>query len=391
MVEDGLMERFAITEVYGLHNMPGVPVGQLRHSGGGASGIGGRVSITVTGGGHAAVPHQAVDTTLVASHVVIALQSIVARNADPLASIVVTVGVFRTDSTASNVIPHKAVLEGTVRTLDPALRDLAEARIKAIATATAQAYGASAEVVFERGYPVTVNHPEQTRFAADCAAEVVGERNVDRTPARSCRPRISLSCWKRGPGPISSWAMATRRCATTPPMISTTRRSRLGAAGSSPSPSGGCRWTDRIARSAARPPERTQRMPVKNRFAELLPEITAWRRDFHEHPELLFDVHRTAGIVAEKLREFGCDEVVDGHRPHRRGGGDQGAQRCSGKVIGLRADMDALPIFEATGLPPMPARHPARCMPAAMTATPPCFWARRNIWPRRAISTAPAW
>jgi amidohydrolase len=182
MVEDGMMERFAITEVYGLHNMPGVPVGQFAIREGALLASADEFMITVTGkGGHAAVPHQAVDTTLVASHVVIALQSIVARNADPLASIVVTVGVFRTDSTASNVIPHKAVLEGTVRTLDPALRDLAEARIKAIATATAQAYGASAEVVFERGYPVTVNHPEQTRFAADCAAEVVGESNVDRT------------------------------------------------------------------------------------------------------------------------------------------------------------------------------------------------------------------
>jgi amidohydrolase len=181
MVDDGMMERFAITEVYGLHNMPGVPVGQFAIREGALLASADEFTITVTGkGGHAAVPHQAVDTTLVASHVVIALQSIVARNADPLSSIVVTVGVFRTDSTASNVIPHRAVLEGTVRTLDPALRDLAEARIKTIATATAEAYGASAEVLFERGYPVTVNHPEQTRFAADCAAEVVGEGNVDR-------------------------------------------------------------------------------------------------------------------------------------------------------------------------------------------------------------------
>ena len=181
MVDDGVMERFNITEVYGLHNMPGVPVGHFAIREGALLASADEFSITITGrGGHAAVPHQAVDTTLVASHVVIALQSIVARNADPLSSIVVTVGVFRTDSTASNVIPERAVLEGTVRTLDPALRDLAEARIKAIATATAEAYGARADVMFERGYPVTVNHPEQTRFAADCAAEVVGEGAVDR-------------------------------------------------------------------------------------------------------------------------------------------------------------------------------------------------------------------
>ena len=181
MVDDGVMDRFNIAEVYGLHNMPGLPVGHFAIREGALLASADEFAITITGrGGHAAMPHQAVDTTLVASHVVIALQSIVARNADPLSSIVVTVGVFRTDSTASNVIPERAVLEGTVRTLDPALRDLAEARIKAIATATAEAYGARAEVLFERGYPVTVNHPEQTRFAADCAAEVVGEGAVER-------------------------------------------------------------------------------------------------------------------------------------------------------------------------------------------------------------------
>ena len=181
MVDDGVMDRFNIAEVYGLHNMTGIPVGSFAIREGALLASADEFAITITGrGGHAAVPHQAVDTTLVASHVVVALQSIVARNADPLASIVVTVGVFRTDSTASNVIPERAVLEGTVRTLDPALRDLAEARIKAIATATAEAYGARADVLFERGYPVTVNHPEQTRFAADCAAEVVGEGAVER-------------------------------------------------------------------------------------------------------------------------------------------------------------------------------------------------------------------
>ena len=91
-------------------------------------------------------------------------------------------------------------------------------------------------------------------------------------------------------------------------------------------------------------------MPIKNRFSELLPEITAWRRDLHEHPELLFDTHRTSGIVAEKLREFGCDEVVTGIGRTGVVGVIKGRSDASGMVVGLRADMDALPIKEATGL-----------------------------------------
>jgi hippurate hydrolase len=92
-------------------------------------------------------------------------------------------------------------------------------------------------------------------------------------------------------------------------------------------------------------------MPVKNRFAELLPEITAWRRDIHENPELLFDTHRTSALVAEKLRAFGCDEVVEGIGRTGVVGIIKGKTDSKGRVIGLRADMDALPIKEATGLP----------------------------------------
>ena len=91
-------------------------------------------------------------------------------------------------------------------------------------------------------------------------------------------------------------------------------------------------------------------MAPRNRFAELLPEITAWRRDFHEHPELQFDVHRTAGRVAELLRDFGCDEVVEGIGRTGVVGVIKGKAGGSGRVIGLRADMDALPIIEQTGL-----------------------------------------
>jgi amidohydrolase len=183
MVEDGLMDRFAIDEVYGLHNLPGLPVGQFAIRPGALLASGDVFHITVTGrGGHGAVPHKAIDTTLAASHIVVALQSVVSRNVDPLASVVVSVTAFHTDSTSHNVIAHQVRLIGTVRTLDPAMRDLAQARVTAIAQATAEAYGATAEVDYRRGYPVTMNHPEQTVFAADCAEEVAGSVIRDTPP-----------------------------------------------------------------------------------------------------------------------------------------------------------------------------------------------------------------
>ncbi len=92
-------------------------------------------------------------------------------------------------------------------------------------------------------------------------------------------------------------------------------------------------------------------MPIRNRFSELLPEITAWRRDFHENPEILYETHRTSAIVAEKLREFGCDEVVEGIGQTGVVGVIKGKADTSGRVVGLRSDMDALPIPEETGLP----------------------------------------
>ena len=181
MVDDGLMDRWNVQEIYGLHNMPGEPVGKFAIREGALLASADEFEIKVTGrGGHAAMPHAAIDTTLVASHIVIGLQSIVARNIDPLGSVVVTVGSFHTDSVVSNVIAHEVTLKGTVRTLDPELRKLAHERIMALVPMTAQAYGATAEVDFRWGYPVTMNHPDQTKFAADCAAEVVGEANVDR-------------------------------------------------------------------------------------------------------------------------------------------------------------------------------------------------------------------
>ncbi|PTW47100.1 M20 aminoacylase family protein [Rhodovulum kholense] len=175
MCEDGLMERFGIEEVYGMHNMPGIPVGAFAIRPGPIMAATDEFDITVTGrGGHAAKPHECIDTTLVASHIVVALQSIASRNADPLKQIVVSVCTFRTESEAYNVIPQTVELKGTVRTLEEGMRDLAEARVAAVAEATAAAYGATAKVRYQRNYPVTANAPEQTDFAVAMAEKVSG-------------------------------------------------------------------------------------------------------------------------------------------------------------------------------------------------------------------------
>lgn len=183
MVEDGLMDRFGVQEIYGLHNSPGIPVGQFGIRPGPLLASADEFTIEVTGrGGHAAAPHEAIDTTLVAAQIVVSLQSIVARNVDPVKRVVVTVGTFETDSRASNIIPHTALMRGTVRTLDEAWRDLAEDRVRAIAEGTARAFGAEATVTWERGYPVTVNHAEETRHAAEVARAVAGDVDDDTPP-----------------------------------------------------------------------------------------------------------------------------------------------------------------------------------------------------------------
>lgn len=175
MIDDGLMERFSIDEVYGLHNAPGLPVGQFAIRPGPLMASADEFVIRLTGkGGHAAEPHQAIDTTLVGCHIVVALQSVVSRSIDPLDSVVVTVGTFKTDSNASNVIADSVVMEGTVRTLANAARDLAETRVRSIVEATAAAFGAKVELTYQRGYPVTVNTPENTEYAAAAAEEVAG-------------------------------------------------------------------------------------------------------------------------------------------------------------------------------------------------------------------------
>lgn len=178
MIDDGMMDRFGVQEVYGLHNAPGIPIGTMVTCPGPLLASSDEFEIKVTGvGGHAAEPHRAVDTTLVAAQIVVSLHSIVSRNIDPLRSVVLTVGTFRTDSEASNIIPHTAMMEGTVRCLDEQDRALAEARVRRVAEDTASAFGAQAEVIWASGYPVTLNAPEGVERAVEAARAVM--QNVD--------------------------------------------------------------------------------------------------------------------------------------------------------------------------------------------------------------------
>ena len=179
MVEDGMMDRFGIQEVYGMHNRPGLPVGQFLTRPGPIMASADEFEITVEGvGGHAAYPHQCVDTTLIAAQIMLSLQTIVSRNVDPIQSAVVSVTQMHAGE-AFNVIPPTAVLRGTVRTLKPEIRDFVEARMEEVVTLTARALGGKAVFDYRRKYPVVVNDPSRTEFAASIAREVAGEGRVD--------------------------------------------------------------------------------------------------------------------------------------------------------------------------------------------------------------------
>ncbi|MBV2361241.1 amidohydrolase [Thalassococcus sp. CAU 1522] len=176
MVDDGMMERFGIQEVYGMHNWPGRPVGSFAIRPGAFFASADLLDIVIEGrGGHAAKPHETVDPTVCAAQIVTALQTIASRNADPVSQIVVSITSFETSSTAFNVIPQRVQLRGTVRTLSPENRDLAEDRINAICSGIAAAFGATAKVDYKRNYPVMVNHDAQTEFAAEAARAVSGD------------------------------------------------------------------------------------------------------------------------------------------------------------------------------------------------------------------------
>ena len=179
MIDDGLMDRFGVEEVYGMHNWPGMPVGKFMLRKGPLMAAADEITITIEGqGGHAAMPHHCIDPVVVGAQIVLALQTIASRSVNPLNSCVVSITRFQAGS-ASNIIPQSAWLNGTVRTLEAATRDLAEKRIHEIAAGLAAAGGVTAKVEYRRGYPATVNHPAQTEFAAKVARKVVGKSRVD--------------------------------------------------------------------------------------------------------------------------------------------------------------------------------------------------------------------
>ena len=179
MVDDGLMTRFGIGEVYGMHNYPGMPVGSFGIRPGPVMAAADYISIHVEGvGAHAARPHLGIDTVLVGAQIINAVQSIVSRNVDPLKSAVVSIPMFRAGN-ADNVIPQTVQLKGTVRTLEAEVRDLVEKRLHEIVEHTAAAYGAKATLKYRRNYPVLVNHDKQTDFAASVASQIVGDKQVD--------------------------------------------------------------------------------------------------------------------------------------------------------------------------------------------------------------------
>lgn len=185
MIEDGLIEKFDIAEVYGMHNWPGMPVGHFGIRAGGIMAATDRFYITITGqGGHAARPQQTIDPIIVAAQMVTALQTIVSRNLDPLDNAVLSVTMIEAGE-ADNVISQSAKITGTVRTLDGAVQDFIEARLNEIVPQFALSFGATAEIRYARGYPVTVNSEREASFAADVAAEISGEERVDRDVAPS--------------------------------------------------------------------------------------------------------------------------------------------------------------------------------------------------------------
>jgi hippurate hydrolase len=179
MVDDGLMDRFGIREVYGMHNYPGMPVGSFGIRPGPMMAAADALTIDIEGvGAHAARPHLGIDTVLVGAQIINAIQSVVARNVDPLKSAVVSICMFRAGN-ADNVIPQTVQLRGTARSLAADVRDLLEKRLHVVVESTAAAHGGKAKLTYKRGYPVLVNHEDQTEFAASIASQIAGSDKVD--------------------------------------------------------------------------------------------------------------------------------------------------------------------------------------------------------------------
>ena len=185
MVKEGLFEKFPAEAVYGMHNWPGMPVGEFAVSAGPMMASFDIFELVIRGkGGHGAMPHQGVDSILVASQVVGALQSIASRNTDPVDALVVSVTQIH-GGDAYNVIPGEVRLAGTVRSFRDEVRDSVEPAMKRIADGVCAAYGATAELRYQKLYPATVNSVEETEQAAAAAIALVGADAIQRNPVPS--------------------------------------------------------------------------------------------------------------------------------------------------------------------------------------------------------------
>jgi len=179
MIEEGLFDKYPCDAVFAMHNMPGVRQGRLLFREGAAMASSDYVTITLTGkGGHSAMPHLAVDPVVAAASIIMALQTIVSRNANPQETAVVTVAAIQAGK-ANNVIPNTAVLELSVRSLDRKLRQMIEQRIREIVAAQASSFGVRAEVDYRQGYSVLVNTPGETEFAREIGRKLVGPDNIE--------------------------------------------------------------------------------------------------------------------------------------------------------------------------------------------------------------------
>jgi amidohydrolase len=178
MINDGILENPAVEAAFALHVTSDIPAGEISVGAGPFSAAADTFEIRVTGkGGHAAFPHATIDTTLVAAHIVVALQSLVSREIDPTEAAVVTVGKLES-GTVHNVIPQTATMLGTVRTYSPELRNFLETRVGEVASTIAAAFRAEAETIYLRGYPPMINHEAAVNLVRDVGTELLGAAHI---------------------------------------------------------------------------------------------------------------------------------------------------------------------------------------------------------------------
>ena len=187
MCRDGLMERWGIDEVYAMHNVPGLKLGSFATRSGPIMASDDEFEIVVSGhGGHSAAPQSSVDITLVASQIVVSLNTIISRSISPLRRAVLSIPVFETDTAVTNILARTVRLKGTLRTLDPDVRPIIEAQVRRISQDTAQAFGVIASVIWEAGYPATINSPDETLYAIEAARAVSADVSDEAEPLMPC-------------------------------------------------------------------------------------------------------------------------------------------------------------------------------------------------------------